>query len=162
SKFHFTAQFDRGKVTPATRPEPPESLFGLRVLVVDDNETNRLILQEMLSNWEMQPAAVAGAEAALEALGLAREAGTPYRPAPTDVHMPDVDGFQLTQAIKARPELQSTVILMLTSGDSSGDISRCKEVGGAAYLMKPVKQSELFDAITTSLAVARQGEPADR
>jgi two-component system, sensor histidine kinase and response regulator len=158
STFHFTACFQRGP--DAVVSDALEPLLGLRVLVVDDNATNRLILREILTNWEMQATVAADAASALDALERARVAGTPFQLVLTDVHMPDVDGFELTQKIKARPELQSTVIMMLTSGDGPGDVARCKEVGGAAHLMKPVKQSELFDAIVAALGVAPHGAAA--
>jgi CheY-like chemotaxis protein len=160
SKFHFTAQFDLGERAAAVRSPTIESLVGLRVLVVDDNETNRLILREMLANWEMRPTTVADADAALLELRRARQCGVPHRVVLTDVHMPGVDGFQLTERIKSSTELDGAVILMLTSGDSPGDIDRCRKVGGAAHLMKPVKQSELFDAIVTSLGVVEHVEPS--
>jgi two-component system sensor histidine kinase/response regulator len=151
STFHFTARF-----APDLAPQPPrlplsETLSGLRVLVVDDNQTNRLILREMLSNWDLAPIAVDGAQAALVELERAQQAGTPYQLVLTDVHMPDVNGFQLTETIKGTRGLQSTVIMMLTSGDSPGDIKRCKDLGAAAYLMKPIKQSELLDTIVAAL-----------
>lgn len=154
STFHFLVQLAETNETMAPVAERAESLLGLRVLVVDDNATNRLILQEMLTNWDMQATAVAGAEAALEELKRAHQAGTPFQLVLADVHMPDVDGFQLTERIKAQSNLHNTVILMLTSGDSPGDIARCRSVGGAAYLMKPIKQSELFDAIVASVGAA--------
>jgi PAS domain S-box-containing protein len=151
STFHFTACFQRGPESAASTSLEP--LLGLRVLVVDDNATNRLILREILTNGDMQAAVAADAASALEALERARAAGRPFQLVLTDVHMPDTDGFTLTQEIKSRPELHSTVIMMLTSGDGPGDVARCKEVGGAAHLMKPIKQSELLDAIVAVLGV---------
>ena len=136
----------------------PESLEGLRVLVVDNNETNRLILREMLASWKMHPRTAANAETALRELRSAREAGQPHRVVLTDVHMPEMDGFQLTERISASPDLAGTVILMLTSGDGPGDVDRCRKVGGSAHLIKPVKQSELFDAIVTVLGIGQSVE----
>ncbi|MDA1230722.1 MAG: response regulator, partial [Planctomycetota bacterium] len=132
----------------------PGSLFGLRILVVDDNATNRLILREMLLNWEMRPTAVASADDAVLELRRARDAGIPYQLVLTDVQMPDRDGFDLAQEIKQDRHLQNTIIMMLTSGDGPGDIARCKELGGAAHLMKPIKQSELFDSIAMHSGIA--------
>jgi CheY-like chemotaxis protein/HPt (histidine-containing phosphotransfer) domain-containing protein len=104
----------------------------------------------MLSNWDMQPTTVPDATSALRELRLANAQGKPFRLVLSDVHMPEIDGFELTSRIKAADDIDSPVILMLTSGDSPGDIERCRQVGGAAYLMKPVKQSELFDAIVAA------------
>lgn len=154
SEFHFTAQFERGSETHTLSPKVAKSLFGLRVLVVDDNATNRTILKEMMTNWEMRPTAVASADDAIKELRRAREAGLQYQLVLTDVHMPEVDGFQLTQEIKSDPYLQSTIILMLSSGDGAGDIARCRELGGAGHLIKPIKQSELFDAIVSVSGIA--------
>ena len=158
SQFHFTVTFDCVKDcdTPAT--VTPESLFGLRVLIVDDNETNRLILTEMLANWEMKPTAVPSAEEAIAALEQAAASGGSYQLVLTDVHMPDTDGFQLTEKIKQHRSLSSTVIMMLTSGAHSGDIARCRELGGAAHLMKPIKQSDLFDAIIGCMSASADVE----
>jgi two-component system, sensor histidine kinase and response regulator len=154
SKFHFTGRFRRSTEAPVRAEHMPESLEGLRILVVDDNETNQLILREMLANWKMRPTTVSDAEAALRELHRAREAGRPQQVVLTDVHMPGMDGFQLTERIKAAPNLDGTVILMLTSGDGPGDVERCEKVGGSAHLMKPVKQSELFDAIVAAVGIA--------
>ncbi len=160
STFHFTAHFDLPAEVPEAKPKVPESLFGLRVLVVDDNQTNRQILTEILKNWQMEPTAVPDAEEALGELHGGREAGAPYQLVLTDVHMPVVDGFHLAEQIKKDDQLGSTVILMLTSGDGPGDIARCRDVGGAAYLIKPIKQSELFDAIVVSLGITELVDPA--
>ncbi|HEV8067773.1 MAG TPA: PAS domain S-box protein [Planctomycetaceae bacterium] len=153
SSFHFTALFRRAQNPATLSPTAIEALVGLRVLVVDDNHTNQLILREMLANWEMHPTTVSDAESALRELRRAQQAGRPHQLVLTDVHMPGVDGFQLTERIMASPELGRTVILMLTSGDGPGDVERCRTVGGSAHLMKPVKQSELFDAIVATLLV---------
>ena len=156
SKFQFTAQFHSTDRTAGKSSIVVRSLVGLKVLVVDDNQTNRLILQEMLASWDMQPVTLSDAATALKELRLAQSRGQPFRLVLTDVHMPDVDGFELTSRIKSDDNLSSPVILMLTSGDSPGDIERCRQVGGAGYLMKPVKQSELFDAIVAAVNQAEE------
>ena len=153
SVFRFTAWFDRSARTKQAIPSAPRSLFGLRVLAVDDNDTNRMILKEMLTNWEMKPTMAASAEEALAELRLASQMNNPFQLVLTDVHMPEIDGFELTQRIKAEDDLSSTVIMMLSSGDGPGDIARCRELGGAAHLIKPIKQSELFDAIVTATGI---------
>src|SRR5207302_11492628 len=116
STFHFTARFGlaRGSVASPAMARP-DSLDGLPVLVVDDNATNRLILQEMLTNWRMRPAVVDGAEAALAELERAAAAGEPFPLVLLDAMMPGVDGFTLAQQIQGRPELTGAVMLMLSS-----------------------------------------------
>jgi len=152
SSFHFTAQFEPadGKL-----PQAPSvhgaSLRGLAVMVVDDNATNRRILEEMLHTWEMAPATAAGAREAIQLLRQAHELQRPFRLVLTDANMPEIDGFALAEQIKQDPRLGSTVIMMLTSGDRPGDVARCEQLGIAAYLLKPIKQSELFDAIALAL-----------
>ncbi len=153
STFHFTARFrDSSEIPPARPAAPVAALEGLRVLVVDDNATNRRIQCEMLTNWRMRPTAASGAAEALEILRDADRAGQPYTLVLTDANMPEVDGFSLAGAIKADVALSSAVIMMLTSGDRPDDVARCRRLGITAFLMKPVKQSELFDAIAAAIA----------
>ena len=161
STFHFTARFTpvEGEGT-ARWPVEPGLIGGTRVLVVDDNATNRFILQEMLANWGMVPSAAAGAGEALRMLREAQRAGQPFPLVISDVHMPEVDGFGLVDQIKQDPEIGSTVIMMLTSGDRPGDIAQCEQMGVAAYLLKPVKQSELFDAVMIALGVSTAEDEA--
>jgi len=153
STFHFNARF--GVVADALedRPAPPEILDGMRVLVVDDNATNRRILEEMLGNWTMRPDSAPGTEEALAMLHQVRAAGDPFRLVLTDANMPLSDGFDLAEKIRDDAELDSTVIMMLTSGDHPGNAKRCEQLGISAYLRKPVKQSELFDAILLALGI---------
>jgi two-component system sensor histidine kinase/response regulator len=152
STFHFTAHFT---IAPqAVGPIPPvdrASIRGLRVLVVDDNATNRRILEETLRNWEMVPTTVAGAHDALVAIERAAADERPYALILLDAQMPRVDGFTLAQRIQERPELDVATIMMLSSSDQVEDDQRCEQLGIAARLLKPVKQSELFDAIVTAL-----------
>jgi CheY-like chemotaxis protein len=126
-----------------------------QVLVVDDNATNRRILEETLRNWGMKPTGAAGARQALALLRQAHKAREPYVLVLTDANMPEVDGFRLAEQVKQDAQLSSTVIMMLTSGDRPGDIARCEQLGVAAYLLKPIKQSELFDAIAIALGLSR-------
>jgi len=151
STFHFTARLEvaRGKAAHVV----PRIVRGTRVLVVDDNATNRLILEEILGNWGMEPTVVTGAREALESLRQAFRSGRSYELVLTDANMPEVDGFSLAEQIKQDAELDSTIVIMLTSGDRSADVRRCEEIGIAAHLLKPVKQSELFDAIAVALGI---------
>lgn len=155
STFQFTARFQltEGAATDV-QPLHPESLRDLRVLIVDDNATNRRILDEMMRNWELRPTSVPDVPAALFALREAQTANDPYRLILTDANMPDVDGFTLAEQVRSDAALSGSVIMMLTSGGRSGDIARCEKLGIAAYLLKPVKQSELFDAIVAGLGTA--------
>ena len=154
SRFHFTIRLTLAEEEPAEPVAPePACLHAMRILVVDDNGTNRHILAETLRSWRMTPATAASAEEALVLLQRARDAGEPYRLVVTDAHMPGADGFALAEQIKQDPALGSTVIMMLTSGDQSQDLARCNQAGIAAYLLKPVKQSELLEAIELALGI---------
>lgn len=153
STFSFLARFQQVLDAPRTRKFPPASISGTKVLIVDDNATNRRILEEMLRNWEMKPICAANARVAVGHIREAQTQDDPFGLILTDVNMPDMDGFMLAEQVKNDPELGSTVIMMLTSGDRPGDVARCEELGAAAYLMKPIKQSELFDAIVSALGI---------
>ncbi len=154
STFHFDAHFGLAVGESAAAPRQQSTLLrGTKVLVVDDNATNRMILEEMLGNWMLQPTVASGAEEAIALLRQAHDANDPFRLVLTDAHMPAMSGFSLAQRVKDDERLGSTVIMMLTSGDQPGDTARCQEFGIAAYLLKPVKQSELFDAILLSLGL---------
>jgi PAS domain S-box-containing protein len=154
STFHFTARLEVLPV-PATarRPGSVARVFGTRTLVVDDNATNRRLLDEMLKNWGMEPVAAAGAAEALEYLRQAVKQARPFLLVLTDINMPDTDGFSLVEQMRRDEALAGTLVIVLTSGDRPGDIARGKELGIAGYLMKPVKQSELFDSIVAVLGV---------
>jgi len=151
STFHFTARFSLSKV-PIARVVPAEleDLENRPVLVVDDNATNRRILVEMLTHWRMKPMAEEGGRSALAAMGCARDAGSPFALVILDANMLDMDGFALAERIKQTPDLAGATIMMLTSAGHRGDAARCRELGIAAYLMKPIKHSELLNAILTS------------
>ena len=129
-------------------------LHDLSVLIVDDNATNRLILQEMLVNWGMKPEAVENGEKALVALRRAKTRGKPFKLALVDAQMPGMDGFTLTEHIKQIPDFGRLVIIMLTSLGLRGDSSRCRKLGISAYLTKPIKQSDLLDAIRLALGTS--------
>jgi CheY-like chemotaxis protein len=141
-------------------PRQATQLGGLPVLVVDDNATNRRILQEYLSRWRMQPTLVTGGQEALDALDLATRSGTPYPLVLVDAQMPRMDGFTLAGAIRSAPGERPPTVMMLTSDDRSASIQRCREAGIAAYLVKPVTQPDLFDAISEALGEAVSHLPA--
>jgi two-component system, sensor histidine kinase and response regulator len=153
SQFHFTARLGLTdtKEIKVGSIAPPELLRGSRVLIVDDNRTNRRILEGMLSRWEMVSVSVEEGQQALDALSGARAAGQPFSLILTDMHMPKMDGFTLVEQIRKRPELATATIMMLTSAGHRGDAARCQELGVAAYLLKPIRQSELREAIARVL-----------
>ncbi len=162
SQFHFTVRLgaaDAKEIKLGTIA-PPELLRGVKVLVVDDNQTNCRILEGMLGRWQMKPISVNGGAAALAVLSGAREAGEPFGLILTDMHMPDMDGFALIEKIRKRPELATATIMMLTSAGHRGDAVRCQELGVAAYLLKPIRQSELREAIARVLG-ARETRRSD-
>jgi signal transduction histidine kinase/CheY-like chemotaxis protein len=147
--FHFTTRLgvaDPQAIKVGTIA-PPEVLRGVRVLVVDDNRTNRGILEGMLKRWEMKATSVEGGNEALKQLLDAREAGDPFGLILTDRHMPEMDGFRLVERIRESPQLATATIMMLTSAGHRGDAARCQKLGVAAYLLKPIRQSELREAI---------------
>ena len=162
SVFHFTAWFSLPADADIELYTPSRVMIaGLRVLIVDDNATNRRILEEMLGNWGMAPTSVAGGAAALESVRKARIAGAPFQLILTDAHMPDMNGFTFAEHLGQDGELQGAVVMMLTSGGASGDVARCESLGISAYLLKPIKQSDLFDAIVSVVdkALAREHAP---
>ena len=128
----------------------------MKVLIVDDNRTNRRILEGMLLRWEMKTVSVEGGEEALVELEAAQRAGVAYPLVITDLLMPGMDGFHLVEKIRSRPELSTATIMMLTSAGTRGDTERCRELGVAAYLMKPIRQSELREAVARVLGAREQ------
>jgi signal transduction histidine kinase/CheY-like chemotaxis protein/HPt (histidine-containing phosphotransfer) domain-containing protein len=162
STFEFTVRLEAAERQPAAvSPAEVEALAELPVLIVDDNATNRRILKEMLSNWGMSPIVADSAAQAIDELRRSAREGRAARLVITDAHMPGIDGFELAGRIKDDPELASTVITMLSSGDRPGDLGRCNELQIAAYLIKPIKQSELLDAILSALGVHTPTRAAD-
>jgi CheY-like chemotaxis protein len=136
-------------------------LQDLRVLVVDDNATNRLFLKDLLTAWHMRPTVVDGGPAALAALREAAINREPFALVLLDLMMPDMDGFQVAEEMKQHPELARATVMMLSSAGQREDASRCRELGLAAYLTKPITPSDLLDAIATALrpAVEPQAPP---
>jgi signal transduction histidine kinase/CheY-like chemotaxis protein len=165
--FHFTARLGTRRAALAPVEPPRPNLRGQRVLVVDDNATNRRILAEMLTHWGMLPTTAEGAEAALAALAAEESREDPFVLAILDCHMPEVDGFALAERIRDLPGGPVATVMMLTSGGQSGDAGRCREMGMAAYLTKPVSQNVLFEVVSRVVGEATpvRGEPvrfADR
>ena len=151
SEFWFTARFLK-------QPDherdltPPADVRGTRILVVDDNATNREILLVQFKNWGARPDEAPDGESGLRQLHEAAEADDPYRIAILDMQMPGMDGEELGRAIKADAVIEDTRIVMMTSLGQRGDARRLEEIGFAAYLTKPVCQSDLFDCLVTVLS----------
>jgi CheY-like chemotaxis protein len=134
-------------------------LAGLAVLVVDDNATNRRLLQEMLSHWGMHPTLVESGAAALECV---RQSAEPFAFILTDFHMPNMDGFTLIERLRrSRHPSTEAKIILLTSAGQRGDAARCRELGLAAYLTKPIRQAELLDCMVHALGTSRSGVRSD-
>jgi signal transduction histidine kinase/DNA-binding response OmpR family regulator len=159
--FHFTTHLPvRHTPAPDVRPADPSRLDGLPVLVVDDNAVNRRILRGMLAHWRMQPSVVASGAAAIVELQRAARAGTPFPLVILDGMMPEMDGFTVAEQIHEHAELSGATVMMLSSAMPAGAAARCAELGVASYLMKPVSQAELIDAILIALGGAAELEPA--
>jgi len=152
STFHFTARFHLQKTSSRKyAPLGAEALRGLPVLVVDDNATNRRILQEMLLTWQMNPELSESGPEALKILERANTEGTPFSLILLDAQMPDLDGFSVVERIKQDARLSKLVVIMLTSAGFRGDAARCRELGIQGYLTKPIKRSDLLEAIKVVL-----------
>jgi signal transduction histidine kinase/CheY-like chemotaxis protein len=157
SMFHFTAAFGFAEL-PADGHELKlaADVHGLPALIVDDNATNRRILETMLTHWQMKPTAVDGGRAALSALESASNSGAPYPLILLDAHMPEMDGFTLAKCIKDNPSLAGVTILMLSSADLPDHTARSRESGVTVYLVKPIGQSDLWEAIMKALQTQPQ------
>lgn len=154
STFHFTVTFERVDTEPAHHLEEPPSLHERAVLVVDDNPTSRLILEELLNGWEMQPLCVAdGATALAELEGRAAQ-GEPVPLVLLDYQMPGMDGLELARRIQRSPRLGDPALLMLSSSGQGEAAQQAREAGITRYLIKPVKPSDLLDAICEALQTA--------
>jgi PAS domain S-box-containing protein len=146
---------------PGERPvqAEPAQIRGLQVLVVDDNATNRRILEEMLAHGGLQPTAVDSGRAALAALERAHQAGRPFSLALLDACMPEMDGFTLAEAIRRHPESNEALMLMVSSGSPAGSTARARAAGVADLLTKPVKQADLWQAILRAIGAAAPASP---
>jgi two-component system, sensor histidine kinase and response regulator len=161
TQFHFTARLKVLDQRPQAEPIVAlETLQGQRILVVDDNRTNRQILEGMLARWGAQTTCVEGGEAALSELVSAEKTGQPYQLVLTDMHMPEMDGFGLAEQIRQHTPLLQVTIIMLTSGGYRGDMERCRQLGIVAYLHKPIRKRELLAGIVTALGQHQTSAPA--
>jgi len=152
STFHFTVWIDVDEAGAEEISSKWRSMTDLPVLIVDDNATNRCILEEVFTNWHMRTVAVDGGAAALAELETSWRAGRSFPVVVLDGHMPDMDGFTLAQRITYDQRYAETKLVMLTSAGEPEDVARCRKLGISAYLTKPVKQSELFDILVSVIS----------
>ena len=161
STFTFTARFglQPHRLEPGAANRPAAVLRGLPVLIVDDNATNRHILEEWLRGWQMESTAVGDGAAAMDALWHSIASGRPYALVLLDACMPGTSGLSLAAMIRERAELSATRIILLTSGDPTGDRARSRELHIDAYLLKPVPQDELLETIYRVMCRAEPSVP---
>ncbi|MDQ3302653.1 MAG: response regulator [Actinomycetota bacterium] len=160
STFFFTLPLKKQPEGAQSTLEPLADLSGLRVLVVDDNETNRKIVHHQIVSWGMKNGMAEDGQSALKMLRSATERGEPYDLAILDMRMPEMDGIDLAQKIKADPSISSTKLIMLSSIGRRGEGEKARQAGIEAYLTKPVKQSQLYDALATVMGTPAKEEAA--
>jgi signal transduction histidine kinase/CheY-like chemotaxis protein len=153
SRFHFTVALECSNEPFQDFVPGSGALEGVPVLVVDDNPTNRRILDELLRAWGMRPELAAGAAEGLHMIRARAESGQPYRVVLTDLHMPEMDGFELVSRLRETMEnANGIVVLMITSVEHRGDLARARDLGIAACLTKPVRRAELRESLSAALA----------
>jgi signal transduction histidine kinase/ligand-binding sensor domain-containing protein/DNA-binding response OmpR family regulator len=154
--FWFTAEFDRSTRAVPKRSRRHDKLVGVRVLVVDDNSTNRRVLSGQLELYGTEIVCAADADSGLALMREAATAGRPYDVALLDFHMPDCDGLELGRRINADPDLKDTRLILLTSSGQRGEARRCAELGFGGYLLKPIARQDLVDCML--LVMSTTGE----
>ena len=158
SEFWFTARFGQQAGLERNVP-PPAQIRGVHILVVDDSATNREILAAQLNAWGTRSEETSDGPQALLALARARDAGDPFAAVILDMQMPGMDGEDLARAIKSDETLAQTVLVLMTSIGTRGDARHMADLGFAAYLVKPARQSDLFDCLAAVLAGASAAQP---
>jgi signal transduction histidine kinase/DNA-binding response OmpR family regulator len=154
STFSFTVSLDRGPGDLGLPPVPRSDLAGVRALIVDDHPTGRTVLTKMLEGWRLRPEAVGDADAALGALRRAVSTADPFTVALIDRNMPGHDGLSLIKAIREDALLREIRIVVLTSSARQGEIADARAAGADAQITKPVRQSLLYDVLTSTLGEA--------
>jgi signal transduction histidine kinase/DNA-binding response OmpR family regulator len=160
SRFWFTAKFQKADQTEQPVRTGVASLAGLRVLVVDDNQTNRMVLQQILTSWGMQPATASSGYTALSLMRGAAESGKPFALAALDFHMPEMNGVELARAIKRDRSIADIKLVLLTSSGHQSDAVTVRHSGVDAYLHKPVRASALYDCVAAVIGGVRVGAAA--
>jgi two-component system, sensor histidine kinase and response regulator len=159
STFWFTARFEKQPNAPAADATPAHDLHGVRVLVVDDNATNRRIVRLQLKSWDIASDEASNASDALALLRQEHDAGRTFDLVVLDMQMPTTDGLQLARDIKADPALADTRLVMMTSLGKSEYDAEITKAGILLCLTKPVKQSKLYDALATVMSKSDNGVP---
>jgi len=162
STFYFTARFERQKAPTHLSVETGiERLHGVPVLIVDDNQTNRVVLGENLERWEMKPHLAGSGSAGLLALKEAREAGSPIQLILLDCNMPEMDGFEFVEQMK-RNHLDGAAVVLLTPAGKRGDGPPREELGISGYLVKPVKPSEILQVVMKALKIVQENSDGSK
>jgi PAS domain S-box-containing protein len=164
STFHFTAWLGEEARAPAAENLSPHALGlrGLPILVVDDNSTSRAILSEMLRGWSMKPATVSNGDEAFAELGHAALLGMPYRIVLIDTRMPNEDGYALLQRLRSKPEFNDLRVIMLATADQPTRRDSASRQGAPHAVTKPIKPSELFEAMLLTLGIGPAPQPSQR
>jgi PAS domain S-box-containing protein len=157
SRFWFTAAFEKQQEVKDVTPSVPPDIRRKKILVTDDNQTNRTILVKMLESLGCSPQVAASGADAIRELKKAFQGNQPFDLVLLDMQMPEMDGEQTLQAIKESHEIQDVPVIILTSAGMRGDVARLQALGCAGYLWKPIKQSSLFDALTAVLSRKETG-----
>jgi CheY-like chemotaxis protein len=165
SSFHFTAHFAREQGLAPLATAARNILSGRSVLVVDDNETSRRILEQCLAGWGLQPVTVADGHVALSEMRRRVLTGTPFEFILADADMPGMNGFELAERLRGNPHLAGPIIMMLPASDPVRLAARCREVGVVRHVVKPIQRSALLDRIMeilheSALPAATADEPA--
>ena len=148
SEFGFTAVLEKQPEGREKKIVIPEDIKGKRILIVDDNSTNRYVLREQLKSWGCLYDEASSGMQAFEELHRAVDSKDPYEIGIIDMQMPEMDGEALGQKIKQDPDLKNTILVLMTSMGEHGDAKRLEEIGFNAYLTKPIKQSQFYDCLT--------------
>ena len=158
SEFWFTAVLEKQPEGKVEKIVVPEDIRGKRILIVDDNATNRYVSREQLKSWGCVYGESSSGMKALEELRRAMDNKDKYEMALLDMQMPEMDGETLGKKIKQDPDLKNTILVLMTSIGERGDAKRLEEIGFAAYLTKPVKQSQLYDCLATIFGIHKEAE----